>query len=116
MDNETFKKHRTELNLTCEAILGVKGQDYTIGNQEGDKLYNFREVGKQLGIDTLDVAAIYWLKHVYAILAYVKSKKEGSEPIKLRFADARNYIDLMYAITQVMEGGNDSNSGKDIQG
>ena len=102
MDNEEFLRIRGELNATCEEILGIKGKDYTIGRQDKDKLYNFREIGKLFGSPRLaiDVAAVYWLKHVFAIMSYIKTKREGSEPIKERFADCRNYIDLMWAIIE----------------
>ena len=100
MDNMRFMKIRKELNQVCEDILGIKGMDYTIGQQDSDKLYNFREVAKMIGIEALDVLTIYWLKHVFAILAFVKTKKAGSEPIGLRIADARNYLDLMAALIE----------------
>ena len=103
MDNAEFQRVRAEFNTICEGILDVKGEDYTVGNQEENKLYNFEQVGALLAgeVDykaTMVVASIYWLKHVFAIMAYVRSGKEGSEPMTERFADARNYIDLMYAI------------------
>ncbi len=98
MDNTRFLEIRGELNQVCEDILGIKGKDYTIGNQDTDKLFNFREVAKMTGGSALEVLAIYWLKHVYAIMAYVKSGEPGAEPIRLRIADARNYLDLMDAM------------------
>ncbi len=102
MDNVRFLEIRTSLNIVCEDILGIKGEDYTIGNQDTDKLFNFREVAKMTGGNALEVLSVYWLKHVYAIMAYVKSGKPGSEPIRLRIADARNYLDLMDAM--IMDG------------
>ena len=98
MDNVRFLEIRDELNTVCEEILGIKGKDYTIGNQDSDKLFNFREVAKMTGRTALEVLSVYWLKHVYAIMAFVKTGTDGAEPIRLRIADARNYLDLMDAM------------------
>lgn len=125
MDNRTFQTIREKLNDICEDILGVKGEEYTVGNQDTDKLYNFREVAKGLGSDPLTVAGIYWLKHIYAIQNYIKAKGKVdtlSEPIQYRLADARNYIDLIYAIIIETEIGEDigipveRDTGKDLDG
>lgn len=75
----------------CLPILEQKGHDYT---DQDDGLSNFYDVGKQLGKSALDVWAIYWLKHVYAILTFIRTGGLKSEPIESRFNDAINYLFL----------------------
>ena len=118
MDNRTFEKAREEFNRECERILGLKGTDYTIGHQEENKFYNFDKAADFLGLDSLTVATVYWLKHVFAICKYVQDRKEGSEPIEGRFADCRNYVDIMYGIAMrdKNDSSNDGDSGKGMEG
>jgi hypothetical protein len=52
------------------------------------------------------VWSIYFLKHVFSILAYLGQKSE-SEPIMGRFVDARNYLDLGWGLVKE-QAANDS--------
>lgn len=81
----------------CVKILKVKGDDYTVGNAEKDRLHNFRTVAGFTGLSMMEVFATYWYKHVSAIFAYVKGQSE-SEPIEERIADAVNYLLLFSKI------------------
>lgn len=103
MNSEKLEQLRNELNATCEEVLLSKGKDYAGEGEEKDRLANFKMVGELLdmfGVDNstpLGAWAVYYLKHVFAILAYIGQHTE-SEPIAMRFADARNYLDLGYAL------------------
>lgn len=99
MNTKTFYKLLKKMNDEEVKIMVGKGKEYTMSSD--DKLKNFKEVGKMLGLPPLKVASAYWLKHVFSIINYVKTGKITSdEPIKGRFADARNYLALMYAIIE----------------
>lgn len=95
MDRKTFNNNRLSLNEYCEQLLDVKGNDYTTG---GDRLDNFKKVAEMVGVTPLQVWAVYSMKHIFALLKYVRSGAVQSEPIEGRFADARNYIDLGYGL------------------
>lgn len=95
MDRKTFNNTRLSLNEYCEQLLDVKGNDYTTG---GDRLDNFKKVAEMVGVTPLQVWAVYSMKHIFALLKYVRSGAVQSEPIEGRFADARNYIDLGYGL------------------
>jgi len=79
-----------------ECMLG-KGEEYTMSSD--DKLKNFKDVGKMLDIEPLKVAGIYWLKHVFSIINYIKTGKTSSvESIESRIMDARNYLALIQGL------------------
>lgn len=99
MTNETFTDCLKKLNEDAEAILVAKGPDYA-GHGEDNRLANFETIAELLKgapVDALTVAAVYWLKHVFAICTYVRTRREGSEPMPGRWQDERNYNALTFA-------------------
>jgi len=95
VDFQQFEKLRNELNQLCEDLLLKKGNDYT---DQQDRLYNFREVAKLLGVSPMLVWSIYATKHFIAVLNYAKNGTLESEKIEMRLADLRNYVDLAYGL------------------
>lgn len=86
----------------CFEILGVKGNDYTVGSK--DRLFNFRRVAEFTGLTMEQVWSVYFAKHIFAVFNYVKSGgKSESEPIEGRLNDVINYTLLMYKIVQERE-------------
>ena len=79
----------------CIKILKVKGDDYTVGHADVDRLHNFRTVASFTGLRMEQVFAVFFYKHIAAIFAFIKGKTE-SEPIEERIADAVNYL-LLFA-------------------
>src|SRR3990167_9256686 len=53
-----------------EGIWGTKGEAYAPDNS--DRLSNFKEVGKQLGLDPIQVWAVYFSKHRIAIESFIR--------------------------------------------
>lgn len=75
----------------CTEIIRAKGVDYTKSSE--DALANFKETGKDIGIDPLQVWYIFAQKHWQAIANYVKTGGQSeSEPIEGRIHDAINYL------------------------
>jgi hypothetical protein len=94
-----------EILEECFNILGVKGDDYTIGTH--DRLHNFKTVSGFTGMTPPAVLGVYFYKHVAAIFAYIKSNgKKQSEPISGRIADCINYMLLFYKMVKEIERGN----------
>lgn len=86
-ENDVFGNVLTK----CAETMVVKGQDYTVGNQ--DRLYNFNKVAELTGLTSRQVWSVYACKHLFAILNYVKTNgKSESEPIQGRIVDAINYL------------------------
>jgi hypothetical protein len=93
MNLKLFNAMLETARLREDEILKVKGDDYTIDQADEDRLFNFKEIAQLVGITPQQVWAVYFLKHVFSILAFVKGKKE-SEPIQGRKDDAVNYLHL----------------------
>jgi len=77
-------------------ILNTKGQDYT--QRDKDRLANFKNVARDLGVEPEVAWAVYFMKHIHAIMTWVKTGKVESEGLEGRFADIRNYALLGRAI------------------
>ncbi len=79
--------------------IAVKGEDYTIGT--GDRLFNFRQVGTMNGLTMAQNWSSLFLKGVFAICNYVKTRgKSESEPIRERFLDLAVYAYLGFLISE----------------
>jgi hypothetical protein len=91
MNNRDFEKMVRQFREQQDKLIIIKGHDYTVGNGDGDRLWNFKFVGEMLGISPLQALGVYWLKHVLSICTYIKMGKVESEGIDGRFLDESNY-------------------------
>lgn len=102
---EVYKKH-LEQKLTgdedmdallneCLKVLTVKGNDYTQGKGNLDRLNNFTSGATALGLQPRQVLAVYLYKHLTAVLRYLKEGQVESEPIEGRIVDCINYFLLL---------------------
>jgi hypothetical protein len=75
---------------------GVKGIHVTSANA------NFQGVADLLssrqGIDKYVTWAVYFVKHIQAILSWVCTRQVKSEPIESRMADAINYVFILWSM------------------
>jgi hypothetical protein len=96
MTNDEFNNMVTAFRIAQDELILKKGHDYTIAS--ADRLFNFKFVGDLLGLKPEQVCAVYWLKHVIAILTYLKTGRiESEEPLDGRFLDEANYLLLLKA-------------------
>ena len=102
MRNKEFTKFISDFRKEQDKLIKSKGFDYTIAGS--DRLFNFKFVADLIGITPRQVAAVYWLKHVLAILTYVRYGKLESEGIDGRFIDEANYNLLMKAVCHDTRG------------
>lgn len=79
-----------------DEILRTKGADYT--RKDPDRLANFKNNAKGIGITAMQVWAVYFMKHIDAIMTYVQTGKVESEAITGRLDDAHNYLYLLEAM------------------
>ena len=82
-----------ELLQECIKTLEIKGGDYSAGPT--DRLSNFKEVGKKLGLRPRQVLGVYMEKHLIALGKFCQSGKLESEPITSRIVDVINYCILL---------------------
>jgi hypothetical protein len=97
MNAAEFQDFRARFDSECAEVLHVKGNDYSSGQ---DRLANFKRLAERLGLDPIQIWAVYFVKHVDAILEFAKAGDVSSEPIRGRFGDARNYLDLGLALIE----------------
>ena len=99
MNSATFDKLRADLLASAHDIADAKRPAYTIGSE--DVLANFKRVAERTGLTPQQVCCVYLLKHTDAICAAVKdSGIPQAEDLKGRFADAINYLVLLWAVMQ----------------
>lgn len=107
-DQETKAVNKVEFDniveqarLRQDGLLTVKGHDYTRG--DADRLANFKNNAKGLGLTPQQVWAVYFMKHIDAIMSYVKTGKLESEALTGRLDDAINYLYLFEALVKDLE-------------
>jgi len=92
-DAERILKQMHEEEL---AVARTKGKEHT----QGDRLDNFKRLGRELGLDPKMVLWVYLRKHIDSIANYIKTGKVYSEPIKGRIMDARVYLSLLRCLIE----------------
>ena len=96
MTEDIFKIILEEVETDAKDIMFSKNKEYA---RDKDVLANFKRLGKEFGIDPLQVWAILFTKHVDSIKNFIKTGSvSSSEPIESRFFDARNYLLLGLAL------------------
>ena len=105
MNNKEFRRCRNKLDALCGIILDMKGPAYAQEAISNDRLGNFKRAAKKYNISPLVVVGIFLDKHMDSIGAWIREANTetpaasvGGEPIIQRIADARNYLDLLYAM------------------
>ena len=89
-----LEKKFLETVKACWEIYNRKGRDYTIDQADENRLYNFYEVAELTGQTPMQVWSVYFLKHVFAVMAFAKTGKVESEGIDGRLYDIINYAIL----------------------
>lgn len=96
MNNDNLTQLVSVARVRQDKILIQKGADYT--RHEEDRLSNFKRSAAAIGLTPLQVWAVFFNKHIDAIMAYIKTGKTESEAIEGRIDDAQNYLHLLEAI------------------
>ena len=97
MTQQEFKETRKYILEKAQDIMDAKQPEYT--NKSMDVLYNFISTAKSIGIEPMEVWAVFFNKHVQAILSHAgDSNMKQAEPIESRYADAINYLFLGFAL------------------
>lgn len=103
MNRDEFRKLVTENQKMESELLECKGAEYA---KDSDVLSNFKEIGELVSLPPLHIWSVYFMKHIYAILSYVREgETRSTESIESRFQDARNYLLLgLGLIKERMQG------------
>lgn len=101
MTKEEFESFYRVFAAAAKEVLFGKMEDYA---DAGDQLRNFKDCGSLLGVSPLMIHAVYFYKHVAAVLAYARTGVEGMEAIKDRYLDVANYAVLGAALAESTAG------------
>ena len=77
--------------------MDAKQPEYT--NKNIDVLNNFKQTSKIIGIEPMQVWAVFFNKHIQAILTHSGDPNmHQAEPIESRYCDAINYLFLGFSL------------------
>ena len=97
MNKKQFNEIKKSLDAFAKAIMDAKQPEYT--NQDKDVLVNFKRTAENLGLESQEVWAVFFYKHVQAILSHAHNPDmHQAEPLQSRYADCINYLYLGYAL------------------
>lgn len=97
MNSKTYKRISKQLDQAAKDIMKGKQPEYTNNNK--DVLHNFKSSAEMLGLQPMEVWAVFFHKHVQAIMSHAHNPgMDQAEPINSRYADAINYLHLGYAL------------------
>lgn len=96
MNAEVLAGIKNKARARQDAIMNAKQPDYT--RHESDVLSNFKRAALATGLTPMQVWAVFTLKHIDAIMAFVKTSKIESESLQSRFDDVANYLLLGEAL------------------
>lgn len=88
-----------DVYILCNTILDNKGADY---QDNGDSFANFKATADKAGVTQYQVLFIHMDKHVEAILKAFRTDnfEFKGESLKEKFADAINYLGILYAMIE----------------
>ena len=97
MNQKEFIETRQYILDKAQDIMDAKQPEYT--NKSIDVLNNFKQTAKSIGIQPMEVWAVFFNKHIQAILSHAGDPNmHQAEPIDSRYADALNYLFLGFAM------------------
>jgi hypothetical protein len=96
-----FDKYQEDLLAQVVEMKSTKGREYA--NSES-RFANFDRLSARLGMSNLQIALVYFTKHMDAIESYVKKGRTYStETIQGRIVDAITYLTLIGGMIQEFE-------------
>jgi hypothetical protein len=101
MDERQFDELYQRMVAEENKIGQTKAKEYS---RSGDRLDNFKRLGKELDLDPKKVLWVYLKKHLDSIASYIRSGMVLSEPIEDRIKDARVYLALLRGLVEEDKG------------
>lgn len=97
MNQKEFLQTKKFILDKAQDIMNAKQPEYT--NKSIDVLNNFKSTAKSIGIQPMEVWAVFFNKHIQAILSHAGDPNmHQAEPIDSRYADALNYLFLGFSM------------------
>jgi len=101
MTHAQYRDHVTAFLQEMKAVTDAKNTDYSAGTD--DAMANYYELAGAAGITPRQAWMCLMMKHVTAIMRWVKVESVASEPIRGRFIDLANYAMLGDALARDLE-------------
>lgn len=108
MNQKQFETYTAWLLEQSAGLLVSKGAEYA-GSE--DRLSNFKRGAIDTGASPERVCWIYLSKHLDSLKTFIRTGKQGSEPIQGRVVDALNYVILLGALLYEAQIRKDSEPG-----
>jgi len=97
MLQKEFDELCKQIAIDRRQIVEVKKPEYTEGHE--DVLWNFKQTAHELNLDPMQVAYIFFRKHVASIGQVCSNRNRNSSELFMhRISDAMNYLELIYAL------------------
>lgn len=93
---DCFNELTSRLLSNASATLQLKSQDYA---PPADVLAAFKEAAAATGLDVREVWGVYFMKHVQAVMRYIRDGELASEVLESRLVDIINYVCFLNAIS-----------------
>lgn len=100
MTHGEYADHVKEFIAEMADVTSKKNPDYSAGHQ--DAMANYYELAAAAGVSPIQAWMCLTMKHVTAVMRFVKQGKVTSEPIHGRFIDLANYAMLGDALVKDM--------------
>jgi len=97
MTFQEFADLQASTHDEIKVLTTTKGVEYA---NSADRLANFKEVAREVGVKPEVVAWVFLTKHMRSIAQFIKSGQTHSEPIHGRIVDAILYLELLDALIQ----------------
>ncbi len=99
MDTKQFDQLVDAVHKECKRILATKGKDYT--PDESDRLSQFKEIAKEVGITPRQVIGVLLAKHRKSVYKVIRGETLMAEQLDQKVVDDINY--LCFLLAQVSE-------------
>lgn len=101
MTTDEYATHFEEFVREMRSVTQAKNPDYSAGSS--DAMANYYELSSATGVTPMQAWLCLTMKHVTAVMRYVKTGVSSSEPIHGRLVDLANYAMLGSALVKDLE-------------
>lgn len=99
MTNRRFLALTEKRIAVVKKLRDTKGKEYA--NSDTDRLANFKDVAKELGISPQQVLMVYFKKHMRSLDSFLRHHRTfTTESVQSRISDAITYLLLLEALIE----------------
>jgi hypothetical protein len=103
MNSQQFEQHKDKFIGEMKALMDTKNPDYSMND---DCMNNYKWIADNTGLTPVQAWGVLMLKHISAIVTYIKKGGLMDEPIHGRLLDLANYALLGDGLIEDMRQSN----------